>query len=48
VDKEVFLRMLSYYEIRSETARPAVRRRMECGSASQCGAKEKAMNFTEC
>ena len=28
VDKEVFMRMLSYYEIRSETARPSGRRRM--------------------
>ena len=48
IDKEVFMRMLSYYEIRSGNGAPQrCADQNECDAARNCGAKEEAMTFTE-
>ena len=47
IDKDVFMRMLSYYEIRSETARPAVRRPTRMRRRPPLGAEEETMSLTE-
>ena len=48
IDKEVFMRMLSYYEIRSETARPSgAPTNGNATAPATRGAKEEAMSLTE-
>ena len=48
IDKEVFMRMLSYYEIRSETAHPSgAPTNGNAAAPATCGAKEEAMSLTE-
>ena len=44
IDKEVFMRMLSYYEIRSETARPSGAP-AKTNATANCGAEEEAMSL---